>query len=172
MDNFSLLASNNSDFKVTLLESLLVNREHLSLNKNRHLVFLELFVVWGRKFFHMISVGWSYWSPFILHKYFFIKWVIFWNFKQLYVKFSFTTSSLRMTVVSVKMLKKWRKWLELCRFHCILLASTSRIPFRDRESRFMRQIFWGKTFCVSYYGVFYRITNLRNILVVGFWVRK
>ena len=34
-DNFSILASNN-DFKVTLMENLLINRDHPPLNKNRH----------------------------------------------------------------------------------------------------------------------------------------
>ena len=35
-DDFSILASNNNDVKVTLMESLLMNRDHPSLNKNRH----------------------------------------------------------------------------------------------------------------------------------------
>ena len=35
-DGFSILASNNNDFKITLMESLLINRDHLPLNKNRH----------------------------------------------------------------------------------------------------------------------------------------
>ena len=35
-DEFSLLASNNNDFKVTLMGSLLINRGHSLLNKNRH----------------------------------------------------------------------------------------------------------------------------------------
>ena len=34
-DDFSILASNNNDFKVTLMESLLINRDHTPLNKNR-----------------------------------------------------------------------------------------------------------------------------------------
>ena len=34
-DNFSILASNNIDSNVTLLESLLMNRDHAPLNKNR-----------------------------------------------------------------------------------------------------------------------------------------
>ena len=42
-DNFSILASNNNDFKVTLMESLLINRDHPPLNKSRHLLPLELF---------------------------------------------------------------------------------------------------------------------------------
>ena len=46
-DDFSILASNNNDFKVTLMESLLINRDHPPLNKNRHLLPLELFDDWG-----------------------------------------------------------------------------------------------------------------------------
>ena len=42
-DDFSILASNNNDFKVTIMESLLINRDHPSLNKNRHLLPLEHF---------------------------------------------------------------------------------------------------------------------------------
>ena len=46
-NNFSILARNNHNFKVTLMESLLINRDHSSLNKNRHLLSLELFDDWG-----------------------------------------------------------------------------------------------------------------------------
>ena len=42
-DNFSIIASNNNEFKVTLMKSLLVNRDHPPLNKNRHSLPLELF---------------------------------------------------------------------------------------------------------------------------------
>ena len=42
-DDFSILASNNSGFKVPLMESLLINRDHSLLNKNRHSLPLELF---------------------------------------------------------------------------------------------------------------------------------
>ena len=42
-DDFSILASSNNDFKVTLMESLLINRDHPPLNKNRHSLPLELF---------------------------------------------------------------------------------------------------------------------------------
>ena len=42
-DNFFVLASDNNDFKVTLMESLLINRDHPSLNKNKHLLPLERF---------------------------------------------------------------------------------------------------------------------------------
>ena len=42
-DGFSILASNSNDFKSTLMESLLINRDHLPLNKNRHSLPLERF---------------------------------------------------------------------------------------------------------------------------------
>ena len=42
-DDFSILAGNNNDFKVTLMERLLINRDHPPLNKNRHSLLLELF---------------------------------------------------------------------------------------------------------------------------------
>ena len=42
-DDFSILASNDNDFKVTLMESLLIKRDHPSLNKNRHSLPLEIF---------------------------------------------------------------------------------------------------------------------------------
>ena len=35
-DDFSVLASNNNDFKVTLMESLLINKDHPPLNKSRN----------------------------------------------------------------------------------------------------------------------------------------
>ena len=34
-EDFSILATNNNDFKVTLMESLLINRDHPPLNKNK-----------------------------------------------------------------------------------------------------------------------------------------
>ena len=34
-EDFSILATNNNDFKVTLIESLLINRDHPRLNKNK-----------------------------------------------------------------------------------------------------------------------------------------
>ena len=46
-DNFFVLASDNNDFKVTLMESPLINRDHLPLNKNRQLLPLERFDDWG-----------------------------------------------------------------------------------------------------------------------------
>ena len=42
-EDFFILASNNNDFKVTLMESLLINRDHAPLNKNRHSLPLKLF---------------------------------------------------------------------------------------------------------------------------------
>ena len=42
-DDFSILASNDKEFKVALMESFLINRDHSSLNKNRHSLPLELF---------------------------------------------------------------------------------------------------------------------------------
>ena len=42
-EDFSILVSNNNDFKVTLMESLLISRDHPPLNKNRHSLPLELF---------------------------------------------------------------------------------------------------------------------------------
>ena len=45
-DDFSILASNNNDFKVTLMESLLINRDYPALNKNRPSQPLEIFDDW------------------------------------------------------------------------------------------------------------------------------
>ena len=42
-EDFSILATNNNDFKVTLMESLLINRENPPLNKNKQALPLELF---------------------------------------------------------------------------------------------------------------------------------
>ena len=41
--DFSILASNNNDFKLTSMESLLINRDHPTLNKNKQSLPLELF---------------------------------------------------------------------------------------------------------------------------------
>ena len=41
-DDSSILASNNNDFKVTLIESILINRDHPPLNKNKYSLPLEL----------------------------------------------------------------------------------------------------------------------------------
>ena len=40
--DFSILDNNNNDFKVNLMESLLINRDDPPLNKNRHSLPLEL----------------------------------------------------------------------------------------------------------------------------------
>ena len=42
-EDFSILATNNNDFKVTLMESLLTNRNHPLLNKHKQSLPLELF---------------------------------------------------------------------------------------------------------------------------------
>ena len=42
-EDFSILAANKSDFKVTLMESLLTNRDQPPLNKNKQSLPLELF---------------------------------------------------------------------------------------------------------------------------------
>ena len=42
-EKFSILAVNNNDFTLTLMESFSINRDHLPLNKNRHSLPLELF---------------------------------------------------------------------------------------------------------------------------------
>ena len=34
-EDFSTLATNDNDFKITLMESLLINRDHPPLNKNK-----------------------------------------------------------------------------------------------------------------------------------------
>ena len=42
-EDFSILAAKNNDFKVMLMESLLINGGHLPLNKNKQSLPLELF---------------------------------------------------------------------------------------------------------------------------------
>ena len=42
-EDFSILAGKNNDFKVTLMESLLINRDQTPLNKNKQSLPLELF---------------------------------------------------------------------------------------------------------------------------------
>ena len=42
-DDFSVLARDNNDFKVTLMESFLISRDPSPLNKNRHSLPSELF---------------------------------------------------------------------------------------------------------------------------------
>ena len=45
-ENFSILASNNKDFTLPLMESFSINRDHLPLNKNRHSLPSEFFGDW------------------------------------------------------------------------------------------------------------------------------
>ena len=74
-DIFSLLASNNNNFKVslrTLKESLLINRDHPPLNKNRHMVALNLLMI-EDNFYHMLAIDWSDCSSLIPHRYCIIK---------------------------------------------------------------------------------------------------
>ena len=42
-DDFSILTTNNNDFKVPLMESLLINRDQPPMNKNKQSLLLELF---------------------------------------------------------------------------------------------------------------------------------
>ena len=42
-EDFSILPTNNNDFKVALMESLLINTDHPTLNKNKQSLPLELF---------------------------------------------------------------------------------------------------------------------------------
>ena len=42
-EDFSILATNNNDFKVTLVESLLINRDYPPVNKNNNSLSLDLF---------------------------------------------------------------------------------------------------------------------------------
>ena len=41
-DNFFILTSNSNDFKVTVIDSLLINRDHSPLNKNKQSLPLKL----------------------------------------------------------------------------------------------------------------------------------
>ena len=54
-EDFSILATNKNDFKVTLMESLLISRDHPPLNKSKQSLSLEHFDSKGTKFHHMIS---------------------------------------------------------------------------------------------------------------------
>ena len=42
-EDFSILATNNNEFKVTLMEGLLINRDHPPLNKGKQSLPLEFF---------------------------------------------------------------------------------------------------------------------------------
>ena len=63
-DNFSILTSNNNDFKVALIENILINSDHPLLKKNKHSLPLEL-DNGGTYFYHMITVDWTDCSPLI-----------------------------------------------------------------------------------------------------------
>ena len=67
-EDFSILATNNNNFKVTLMESLLISRDHPPLNKNKQSLPLELFDSQGTKFHHVINheIDSFCCSPFIL----------------------------------------------------------------------------------------------------------
>ena len=123
-DDFSILASNNNDFKVTLMESLLINRDQPPLNKDRHSLPLELFDDWDILFYPMIAVDLSncslwYHIGIILSN----EWYLFINFNLVaydflkfdwckmlngYPDFSFNIFSLRITFASVETLVNWR----------------------------------------------------------------
>ena len=51
----SILSTNNNDFKVTLMKSLLFKRDHPTLNKNKQSLPVEVLGNKGTKFHHMIS---------------------------------------------------------------------------------------------------------------------
>ena len=43
-EDFSILTRNNNNFKITLMESLLINRDHPLLNQKKQSLFLEISV--------------------------------------------------------------------------------------------------------------------------------
>ena len=65
-EKFSILAVNNNDFTLTLMESFSINRDHLPLD------------AFGT-FYHMIAVYCSDYCPLILPRYCFIKWMVFYS---------------------------------------------------------------------------------------------
>ena len=65
-EKFSILAVNNKDFTLTLMESFSINRDHLPLD------------AFGT-FYHMIAVYCSDYCPLILPRYCFIKWMVFYS---------------------------------------------------------------------------------------------
>ena len=69
-EDFSILFTNNNDFKVTLMESLLINRDYPPLNKNKQSLPLELFDSKETKLHHIIShkIDSSCCSSFILRR--------------------------------------------------------------------------------------------------------
>ena len=44
-DDFSIVASHNNNFKVTIMESVLINRDHPPLNENRYSLTLEVLMI-------------------------------------------------------------------------------------------------------------------------------
>ena len=66
-------------FKFNLIDSFLINRDHFPWNKKRQPLPLELFDDWETYFYHMIAVYWSGWGCFILHRYCFVKWTLFYS---------------------------------------------------------------------------------------------
>ena len=76
-DDFSILAGNNNDFKVTLMERLLINRDHPPLNNNRHSLLLELFDDWGTYFYYMMAMDWSDCGLLIPYEWYFKKYMFF-----------------------------------------------------------------------------------------------
>ena len=81
-DDSSILASNNNDFKVTLMDSLLINRDHPPLNKNGHSLPLELFDDWEIYFYHMIAAELPYHIGIVLlNEWYFIDRCNMWFFK-------------------------------------------------------------------------------------------
>ena len=48
--DFSILTTNNNDFKVTLMESLLINRDHPPLSKNKKLYLWNFLIATKQSF--------------------------------------------------------------------------------------------------------------------------
>ena len=72
-ENFSISASNSNEFKITLRESLFINRDHSPLNKTTsryHWIFLLT------EEHHMIATDWSDCNPLVLLKCSSIKWIV------------------------------------------------------------------------------------------------
>ena len=110
-DKFSLLASNNNEFKVALMESLFINTDYSPFKKNRNVLPLGLFDDWVTYFCHTIAVDWSDFNLLILHRYCVVKWMAFYSkilacdflrfqwfeIANIYVKFPFNNLSLKVT---------------------------------------------------------------------------
>ena len=78
-DDFSILTNSNNDFKITLMGSLLINKDHPALNKNSNSLSLELFDDSRKYFYNTIAIDLPDCSPLIPHRYCFIKWMIFYS---------------------------------------------------------------------------------------------